>query len=489
MIVMKKLLVIILLPLVALIAQDYTNLLKLVEKYSQQKLLKHATWALYARYLDSGEEIVSKNAEVSVAPASGLKVFTTSAALNYLGEDFRFETKIYYDGSIDNNGVLNGNIYFVGGGDPTLGSDLVSDSLPLEELIERIISDITGKGIKSISGSVIADNSYYEEQPIPDHWEYIDIGNYYGAPSSALSIADNLYYLYFKPGKKVGDVAEVLRTEPKIPGLEFNNYMRTGAEGSGDNGYIYNSPYHYKADLRGTIPAGVEEFSIKGSIPDPPLFAAQILTSKLNENNIHVSGEPGKTNHSLTYFDSNLISVIYSPPLKDVVYTVNKRSNNIYTELLVKAIGKKVNGKGSTYSGIEAIEEFLSKNGINTDGLILHDGSGLSRSNAITAKMMVELLALNTQKKYYNSFLNSLAVVGDPNDPGYFSNMGRGTAIEKNARIKSGVINGVRSYSGYLNDRNGKTIVFSFIANNIDGPGSSVSVIHKELMIELAKLK
>lgn len=469
-------------------AQDFSELNKLVEKYQNSKLLKNSLWSLNAKYLESGKEILNKNSNISVAPASNMKLFTSSVALDILGEDFRFVTKLYYDGAIDSNGNLNGNIYIVGGGDPTLGYNLVKGSLPLDELMLTWVKAINEKGITKINGNIFADALLYEAKPIPDMWNWIDIGNYYGTSSTALTINNNLYFLFFKPSSKVGETAKVLRMKPNIPGLTFTNYMKTGTRGSGDNGYIYCAPFQYNATLRGTIPAGVNEFSIKGAIPDPSLFAAQELKRVLNQNKITVKGDPAKLLTIRKYDEEKIITKTISPALKDIVYIVNKRSDNLYTEMLLKAIGLKVNGKGDTESGTDAVGEYLERNGINSEGLIMYDGCGLSRSDAITTKMMVELLEMITKKEYFNAFYNSLAVVGDPTDISSFKTMGRGTEIEKNAHIKSGVISGVRAYSGYLKDRKGRTIIFSLIANNFNGEGSDVSFVHKKIMIELARL-
>jgi len=468
--------------------QNFQEINGIVKNYSATKILKNAQWALYAKYFDNGEEIIALNQTMSVSPASGLKIFTSSAALDILGEEYRFDTKLYYDGVIS-EGSLEGDIIIVGGGDPCLGSDAVKGSLNLEDLMQVWMRAIEDLGIVEIKGSILADELIYESNPIPDHWEWIDLGNYYAAPSSALSINDNLYYLYFKPSDTVGEIAEVLRTEPEIPGLNFTNYMNTGNEGSGDNGYIYAAPLQYDAALRGTIPAGPSEFSIKGSIPDPALFTAQYLSRSLKEHYINVSEEPGKITTRRKYNERNIVFVSVSPPLKDIVYIMNKRSNNIYTELLLKAISYKRSGLGSTSDGTKHVKSFLNDKSINTDGLLLYDGSGLSRANAITAKMMVDLLEANTESRYFKSFHNSLSVVGDPNDIGFYRNTGKGTAIEKKAWIKSGVITGVRSYSGYIENKSGRAIVFSFIANNFNGSGSEVSRIHRELMIKLAELK
>jgi D-alanyl-D-alanine carboxypeptidase/D-alanyl-D-alanine-endopeptidase (penicillin-binding protein 4) len=240
--------------------QKYQDINSTVKKYSEKKLLKNAQWALYAKYYDTGEEIIAYNQDMSLAPASGLKVITSSAALGILGQEYRFDTMLYYDGVIE-EGVLDGDIIILGGGDPCLGSDAVSGSLNLDDLMSVWIRAIGDLGIVQITGSILADELKYESNPVPDHWEWIDLGNYYAAPSSALSINDNLYYLYFKPGERAGDEAEFLRTEPEIPGLSFTNFMKTGAVGSGDNGYVYSAPLQFDAALRGTVPAGNKELA------------------------------------------------------------------------------------------------------------------------------------------------------------------------------------------------------------------------------------
>ncbi len=484
-----KVLIIILFSIATLISpQENDSIQKRVDELQESKLFKNSQWCLYAEYLDDSMVILDHNSHLSVAPASGLKVFTSIVALDKLGEDYRFETEIYFDGLI-NDTVLNGDVYLVGGGDPSLGSDLVNGAYDMNELKKVLIETFKKYFIKKVTGSIIVDNSLYEIQPIPDNWEYIDVGNYYGASSTALSITNNLYYLYFEPGKNVGDIAKILRTEPEIPGLTFINHMKTGEEGSGDNGYIYCPPLHFEALLQGSIPKGKPQFSIKGSIPDPPLFAAQWVKQTLSENGIQVLGQAQKTQTEIDYRDSQLAAIIKSPPLKDIVYVLNKRSSNLFAEMLLKAVALKVKGEGKTGAGTTVVKEFIRNEGIDADGLRMYDGSGLSRVNSITAKMMVDLLKLVTKKEYYNSFYNSLGIFGKPDDIGFFRNVGKGTAIANNARVKSGVIQGVRSYSGYVRDKNGRTIVYSMIANNFNGSGGSVSKIHRELITDLANLK
>jgi D-alanyl-D-alanine carboxypeptidase/D-alanyl-D-alanine-endopeptidase (penicillin-binding protein 4) len=202
-----------------------------------------------------------------------------------------------------------------------------------------------------------------------------------------------------------------------------------------------------------------------------------------------VNGSAFVANNKVEYDVKKIITKTISPKLEEIVFIVNKKSDNLYTEMLLKAIGLNAEGEGSVKKGIEAVEEYLLKNNLNSAELIMHDGCGLSRFNAISTDLFVELLIMIKDKSYFDAFYNSLAVVGDKNDISSYSNYGIGTLIEKNAHIKSGVIGGVRAYSGYLKDQNERTIAFSMIANNFNGSGSAVSNIHKELMISLAKLK
>ncbi len=461
---------------------------KLID-FKNSSSLDNAEWGVYAEYVDSGKEIVSFRANQSLAPASGLKVFTTSAALYYLGDDYRFSTKLYYDGHIKHDGVLEGNIYIVGGGDPTLGSDNVKGSLSLDSLMIKWVHAIKTTEIKKIHGSIIADNLLFDNQTVPNFWIYEDIGNYYGAGPNALTINDNLYYLYFRPGKYVGSPARVLRMQPEIPGLKFINHMKTGTLTSGDKGYIYGAPDQFTVTLRGTVPAGRSEFSIKGSIPDPPLFAAQYFRTVLERNGIKVSGRSRKLIEKKRYEQKKLICTQISPPLDSIVYFINKRSNNLYTEQLLKTIGLKIFSEGSTAKGIDAIMKYLKDNNLPTEGIKLYDGSGLSRTDMITAKSMVKLLVFITKQKFFNAFYNSLGIAGNPYDVGYFNSYGANTILAYNARIKDGLITGVRSHSGYLRDRSGKLIAFSLITNNFSCPTSEINEIHKQVMLLLANLR
>ncbi|MCP4132843.1 MAG: D-alanyl-D-alanine carboxypeptidase/D-alanyl-D-alanine-endopeptidase [bacterium] len=465
----------------------------IIKKYRNSKLLKNAGWSLSAKYVSSRRSIIAFNTRQSLAPASGLKLVTTACALHILGPGYRYKTRLYYDGSIRENGILKGNIYIVGGGDPALGSMRPRGGIAPDELMKRWIGKIKEAGIRKVDGAVIADDTLFDRIPVPGTWNWMDVGNYYGASAGALCFHDNLYRLYFKPGRKVGDEAVLLGMEPEIPGLRFVNFMKTGPRNSGDKGYIYCAPRQYLAHLRGTLPAGKPEFAIKGAIPDPPLFAAQYVTRSLKKAGIRVEKKAGTIAASIKtprkYRKNKMITETVSVPLSEIVFITNKKSFNLYAEQLLRTVALDQQGTGSVSAGVAAIKKILSSNKINTDGLVLYDGAGLSRSNAITTRTMVDLLVVMAGKPYFKHYYRSLPIAGAPGDSGKLSRFGAGTVIARNARIKSGYLGGVKSHSGYLKDRKGRLMAFSFIVNNYSGSSSQINIVHKKLLIALAGRK
>lgn len=465
-----------------------SSLGKIVEDFSTSAMLAPSGWSVCARFVDADSTIIAFNSHKNLAPASCLKLVTTAAGLVVLGEGYRFQTTLFAIGKTDPQHTLHGDLCVVGGGDPTLGSDLTPGSADLDTLLATWVQAVKQADIRSITGSVVADDFAFDRIPIPDDWFWIDIGNYYATSTSALTIHDNLYRLFFRPGRKVGDPAPVLRMEPRIPELQFVNFMKTGAKGSGDNGYIYCAPDQWKAVLRGTVPAGNDEFDIKGSIPDPPLFAAQALTGALRRARVHVAHAGSKLRSPRPYETATRVFSSESPPLIDIIGVINKRSFNLYAEQLLKAIGRAGKGDGSTNAGIEVVEHVLDSLGVDHRDMQLADGCGLSRTNGISTWTLVCLLRAMRSTPHFDSYYHSLSLAGDSTDPGFFKKFGVGTELQGNARIKSGTIQGVRSYAGYVRDRAGRLIAFALIANNYSGRASDVDAIHRDIILRLARL-
>lgn len=364
--------------------------------------LSQASMGVYAVKSDTYEVLIDKDSDLSLIPASCLKIVTTGAALHLLGPDKRFETHLEYDGTIDQDHSLKGNLYIRGGGDPCLGSSRVEGNPSWQRQIDIWVEAVQKQGVKRIEGKVIADASKWEHSLAAPSWSWEDLGNYYGAGACALSFNENSYVLYFKPGKNVGDKAEIVRTDPPILGIHLLNEVTTGPEGSGDGACIYGCEYFPYQCVRGTVPAGVEQFSIRGSIPDPAQFCADMLVHGLHEKGIPVD------QRDLARGERLVIHVTLSPTVKEIVYWANQKSINLYAEHLLKKMGEEVFHEGSTDAGVGAVTNFWKMQGIDLNGFHMVDGSGLSRKNVVTAKQLVGMLQKMKKSKYSEPFFASL---------------------------------------------------------------------------------
>jgi serine-type D-Ala-D-Ala carboxypeptidase/endopeptidase (penicillin-binding protein 4) len=387
--------------------------------------LDHASIAVYAINCKSGEVVLDLNGDKSLMPSSCMKVVTTGAALHLLGPESHFQTDLEIDGVV-NEGVLQGNVIIRGGGDPCLGAGA------WQKQIEVWTAAIEKQGIKEIQGEIIGDDSKWEKIKAVPSWEWEDLGNYYGAGASALSFHENMSVVTFKPGQEEGACATLLRVMPAMSNLVMKNEVVTGPVGSGDRATIYGSEYSTVQVVRGTVPAGVEEFSIKGAIPDPAKLCSELLALSLLKKDVKVVGSSSSGQMKL------VVHTTLSPKLSEIVYWTNQRSHNLYAEHLLKSMGK-----GTTESGTKAVIQFWKDQGIDTAGLNMADGSGLSRKNFITPQQLALMLVKMKQSPYFAQFYASLP----EEKPGI--------------RAKSGFMSSCRGLTGYKGD-----IAFAILINH-----------------------
>jgi len=397
--------------------------------------IEHALVGAYAVNMRTGKVLIDQNSEMSLMPGSCLKLVTTAAALELLGPKMRFETKLEYDGKVS-GGVLEGNLYVRGGGDPCLGSDRFT---PWQKQLELWVEALGALGIQTIRGKVLADASHWEKVLAVPSWLWEDLGNYYGAGASALSFHENFYSLVFKPGAKIGERASILRLDPAISDFTLHSEVTTGPEGSGDRACIYGSEYSPLGFVYGTIPAGVESFAIKGAILDPPAFCAAAFTKALRAKGMVVEEKNLPLSKSRTSFHTTS-----SPSVAEIVYWTNQKSLNLYAEHLLKKMGETLYGEGSTEYGLRAVSSFLRAQKIDLAGWQIADGSGLSRKNLVTAKQLVSLLIKLQSSSHFSLLLQSLPKQG------------------KHLKAKSGSFSSMKvSYAGYAGD-----IAFAIVVNH-----------------------
>ncbi|MBC7720900.1 MAG: D-alanyl-D-alanine carboxypeptidase/D-alanyl-D-alanine-endopeptidase, partial [Pedobacter sp.] len=250
-----------------------------MKKLEADSALKHASLSLYVVESKTNKVVFDYNSQLGLAPASCQKIITSVTAFELLGNSYQYKTELGYDGTIE-DGILKGNLHVVGHGDPTLGSwryNATKDSVVLDNWINAIKK----AGIKKIDGNVYFDGGKFSYQPLPGGWIWDDIGNYYGAGTWGLNWHENQYDLVLQPGKNEEDNVDILQTKPILQRVFLKPNIKTGKKGSGDNGYIYLSPYSTAGFVEGTVPAGEKTFTITGAMPNPVWQIEKILEDKL----------------------------------------------------------------------------------------------------------------------------------------------------------------------------------------------------------------
>jgi D-alanyl-D-alanine carboxypeptidase/D-alanyl-D-alanine-endopeptidase (penicillin-binding protein 4) len=249
------------------------------------------------------------------------------------------------------------------------------------------------------------------------------------------------------------------RFSPPSDSADIKNYV-LASDDPADKTVVYGAPWGGRREIRGTIPKNRDEFEVKASMPEPEKVLGTEFKEGLDREGIIVSGgvKMAKAGTgAMIIFENN------SPPLSDIVKVLNHKSVNLIAECLVKQVAFEKNGVGSTAAGVKIISDFWADKGIDIRGMFLDDGSGLSRSNAISPRQVAEILEyLKTRSPVSSAFENSLPTAGEGTlsvfDPNKFP--------DRCLRCKSGSMTRVRSFAGYLKTVSGKDLVFVMMANN-----------------------
>lgn len=458
-----------------------------IEAFVNDPSMVNASISFEVKDLKSATIIASYQPNLSLPTASTAKLFSTATALEILGPDYRAMTRVYYDGTIDSLGVLHGNIWIQGGGDPSIGSKYFNEEGHQLDFFNEWMASFQKLGIKKIDGDIIADASAFGYEGAPDGWNWSDLGNYYGAGPSGLTIYDNLVKYYFSVPSTPGMITNARKIEPEVPGLVYHNYVLSSTK-SGDNCYLYGAPYSLDRFGTGTLPVGSSNFMVKGSLPDPEYQFAYELSECVKKYGIDLSGNPKSVRREEILVDYDFYSskqLILSHDgerLMDIIYHTNTRSINLFAEHMLNLIGYEKSGDGSTKSGLKTFTEYW-KNKINIQGLELNDGSGLSRTNAISASHFVEMLDDMQHSSNGQAFLSSLPVAGES---GTLRNVCKGQAAHGHMKAKSGSMTRIKSYAGYIEGKNGSTYAFALIVNNYTCSSSALKQKMEKVFNQIA---
>ena len=469
-----------------------TAIAQRIEELLEAPAAKRTHWGILVRDLETGATVFKRNAEKLFVPASNAKLFSTAMALRRLGPDYRFATAVAAKGTVDGDGVLQGDLRLIGGGDPNLSSrvlpyrkpdDFAPDRLaPLRDLAQQL-KDI---GIRRIAGDLVGDDSRYVWQPYPRGWGHADTLQVYGSPTSALVFNDNLIEVLVRPG--TANAAARLDISPALAYYEFSNRIATVRSRYVDRSLSArwgNEPG--EVVLTGQIPVDSRGRKFRFAAADPARYAALAFKAALAGLGIEVAGGVS-ARHSLPEQMKSLRSITPSqsrdeaPRLADTasvgvaeaIRVVNKDSQNLHAEMLIREVALQESGVGSREAAVAGLRRFLAEAGLRTGEFVLHDGSGLSRHNLVAPVATVRLLEYMWHSEDREAFLDSLPVAGHDGTLDWRFQQG---GARGRIRAKTGSMSHVLALSGYAQGADGATYAFSIFANNFGMASASTRML------------
>ena len=438
--------------------------------------------------LDTGRVLFEENAMKLLRPASNMKIYTVATALDRLSPDYRFTTSVYAPTKPDSSGVIKGNLTIFGRGDPSIAARFNNGDY--FKGIDDLATRIAAAGVKRVDGDLVGDESYFVGPQYGSGWEWDDLTWYYGAEVTPLTVNDNALDLFIKPGSEVGKPA-VITTGPPDPLLKIVNRVTTLPRGTRRDISISRDLGEDVITINGSI--GLDDKGYTGGIgiSHPAMLFMYLLRTSLAQRGVTIKGQsrtetfeskqnsqsPGRL-YALTSLPQGLptppteIATLQSPPLSLIAAQTLKPSQNLYTELILRTLGKVSPAPTTTPSniglttedqGLETVRAFLKGVGIRPESLVLSDGSGLSRNDMITADASVQLLTFMSRHRYAAFFREALPIAGVD---GTLRTRFRNTPAENNLRAKTGSLSSAASLSGYVTSAAGEKLVFSIMVNN-----------------------
>src|SRR5467141_1681712 len=429
-------------------------------------------WGLLIVDAESGETLYEQNADKYFVPASNMKLFTTALALAKLGPDFRFHTTLETSGAISKEGVLGRDLVLVGRGDPNLSNRKFPYELkeefdgPAEKGLVELADALVAKGVKEISGDVIGDDSYFPRERYPNGWEIDDMVWEYGAAISAIVVDDNTVALTLTPGEQAGSPVQAA-VAPATPDFLVENNVITSAADVKPDLTLTREPGSNLVVVKGSLPAKSAPRKLVLSIEEPAQHAAALLKRLLEERGVKIAGVArARHDHAEPGGDPVVLAEHASVPLGDSVKLINKISQNLHTEMLLRTVARQ-NGVWAKPEDLAKVaSDFYSVAGIAPDDVIQSDASGLSRRDLVTPRAIVTLLIFAQKQSWFATYYASLPVAGVD---GTLEDRMKNTPAAGRIHAKTGSVEHVRTLSGFAETASGRRVIFSFLSNNQGG--------------------
>jgi serine-type D-Ala-D-Ala carboxypeptidase/endopeptidase (penicillin-binding protein 4) len=461
---------------------------------------RKAFWGIVVTDVASGQTLYELNADSLFTPASNAKIFTSAFAFATLGSDYTFRTTIETAAQLDSNGRLRGDLSLVGRGDPDLSNrklpfvQKVERDGPADKIIAELADAVVARGVKRIDGDIIGDDSYFAYDPYPEGWTTGDLFFSFGAPISAIALDDNTITVEIRPGEHLDDPAQIIY-EPSAGYETFGHELTTGPSASKPKFSVVREPGPKPILLRGSIPLGSAPVKIDLALEEPAEYTAELLKKLLEARGVVISGS-ARAQHGLPperqADGGNVLTPAPVPPapsagnpplvlaehkslpLIESIRLLNKISQNLHAELLLRTIAREKAGVGTTDAGIELEKQFLRAAGIVDGDAVLVDGSGLSRQNLVSPRAVVQMLAYASQQPWGESFRSTLPVAGED---GTLEDRLKGTPAASHLQAKTGSLEHVRGISGYATTLHGENLVFSMLTNNNAAPAHEQAAV------------
>ncbi len=456
-------------------------------------------WGIDVVSLISGKTLYSRNADKLFTPASNTKLFITAAALATLGPEYRFRTTLETAGTLDRHGRLLGDLVLTGRGDPNLSGRTLpfhlrtERALPPLHVLEKLADELVARRIRVIDGDLIADDSYFAFERYGEGWSYDDLDRGWGAPVSALSLNDNVLFVNVLPADRAGEKAFV-SLEPYTDYYPLDNRVVTTPAGTGPRSItIQRRAGSREITLWGSIPQDDAGHNEALALEDPADFVVQVFRRLLERRGIVVYGgararhsdpaapatirvtatasagsaaggglgEPSASSQPLS--QPMVLTAHESQPLAEDLRVINKVSQNLHAEILLRLLGREKGSAGTAAAGLEVVRGFLAQCGVKPGEAVFYDGSGLSRKNLVTPRALRGLLECAFLQSWFGRFRDTLPVAGVD---GSLAGRMKETFAEENVKAKTGSLDHVNALSGYASTRGGDRVAFVILSNN-----------------------
>jgi len=431
-------------------------------------------WGLLIVDAESGETLYEQNADKYFVPASNMKLFTTALALAKLGPEYRFHTTLETRGTISTEGVLGGDLALVGRGDPNLSNRKFPYEWkeefdgPPEKALGELADALVAKGVKEISGDVIGDDSYFPRERYPNGWEIDDMVWEYGAAISAIVVDDNTVALTLTPGEQASNPVQGTVT-PATPDFTVVNDVVTSAADVKPDLTLTREPGANIVVVKGSLPAKSAPRKLVLAIEEPAQHAAATLKRLLEERGVKVAGVArARHDHAELGGDPAVIAEHVSVPLGDAVKLINKISQNLHTEMLLRTVARQSGVWATPDELMKVPADFYAAAGIAPGDVIQADASGLSRHDLVTPRAIVTLLNFAQKQSWFGFYYASLPVAGVD---GTLEDRMKNTLAAGQIHAKTGSVEHVRTLSGFAQTPGGRRVIFSFLSNNEGGKG------------------